>query len=198
MERLFRALIALVVLLTLAGCSIPHQVSKDYPQYLIDNAGADLGKAAGAHAYTVTPTTQAHHYEFRSALAGYANVWIVDMGPILSQTMASSDVQRAFGGINPGTSDKNGLLTFDVRDYNFGDYGAHLSMLVTYSNSGRELFKKAYDVGGESQQGKMFWGGAFAMKNAIQQSTKGAVDEVLRRVISDLSIVGAGAVTGSP
>lgn len=198
MKGLVRALIALVVLLSLGGCSIPHQVSKDYPQYLANNTGTDLGKTTVAHAYTVTPATQSHHYEFRSALAGYANVWIVDMGPILNQTMASPDVQHAFGNINLGTSDANGLLTFDVRDYNFGDYGAHLSMLVTYSNSGRELFKKTYDVGGESQQGKMFWGGEFAMKNAIQQSTKGAVDEVLRRVISDLSLVGSTAGSGAP
>lgn len=198
MKRFVLAIVALAAFCLLGGCSIPHQVSKDYPQYLTNNTGTDLGKATVAHEYMVTPATQAHHYEFRSALAGYANVWIVDMGPILSQTMASPDVQRAFGGINPGKSDANGLLTFDVRDYNFGDYGAHLSMLVTYSNSGRELFKKTYDVGGESQQGKMFWGGAFAMKNAIQQSTKGAIDEVLRRVISDLSLVGSVTGAGAP
>jgi len=32
----------------------------------------------------------------------------------------------------------------------------------------------------------MFWGGGFAMKNAVQQSTKDAIDKVLTRLIADL------------
>ena len=33
----------------------------------------------------------------------------------------------------------------------------------------------------------MFWGGAFAQKNAVQQSTKLAIDEILRQLIADLN-----------
>ena len=33
----------------------------------------------------------------------------------------------------------------------------------------------------------MFWGGAFAMKNAVQQSTKLAIDNILRQLIADLN-----------
>ena len=50
---------------------------------------------------------------------------------------------------------------------------------------GQALFSKAYQVEGQSQGGKMFWGGPFAMKNAIQQSTKLALDEILRDFIAD-------------
>lgn len=32
----------------------------------------------------------------------------------------------------------------------------------------------------------MFWGGAFGMKNAIQQSTKSAIDQILIELINDL------------
>jgi len=33
----------------------------------------------------------------------------------------------------------------------------------------------------------MFWGGAFAQRNAVQQSTKHALDEILRQLITDLN-----------
>lgn len=33
----------------------------------------------------------------------------------------------------------------------------------------------------------MFWGGVFAQKNAVQQSTKLALDEILRQLIADLN-----------
>ena len=33
----------------------------------------------------------------------------------------------------------------------------------------------------------MFWGGVFAMKNAVQQSTKLAIDQILKNLTSDLA-----------
>ena len=35
--------------------------------------------------------------------------------------------------------------------------------------------------------GGLFWGGVFAQKNAVQQSTKLALDEILRQLITDLN-----------
>jgi hypothetical protein len=58
---------------------------------------------------------------------------------------------------------------------------------VTYRRGGQDVFTKVYDASGETQGGKMFWGGAFAMKNAIQQSTKLAMDDILRALIADLN-----------
>jgi hypothetical protein len=51
---------------------------------------------------------------------------------------------------------------------------------------GQVVFSKTYTQDGKTQGGKMFWGGAFAQKNAVQQSTKLALDEILRQLISDL------------
>jgi hypothetical protein len=46
--------------------------------------------------------------------------------------------------------------------------------------------EKTYYKTGISQGGKMFWAGAFGMKNAIQQSTKSAIDQILYLALSDI------------
>ena len=40
---------------------------------------------------------------------------------------------------------------------------------------------------GNTQGAKMFFGGAFGMKNAVQQSTKAAMDTIMGQFIRDLN-----------
>jgi hypothetical protein len=35
----------------------------------------------------MTPNTENHRYEFRSAMVGYANLWIIEFGKILDETL---------------------------------------------------------------------------------------------------------------
>jgi hypothetical protein len=92
MKRLLPSL----ALVLLGGCTIRHEIAKDYPQYLVGNIGESrLPTTRAASAYLVAPSTAAHHYEFRSAMVGYANLWIVDFGKLLDQTMRSRDVQAS-------------------------------------------------------------------------------------------------------
>jgi hypothetical protein len=180
----------LAAALAMCGCSIKHDVVKDYPQYLVNNQGeSHLPTTTAASAYTVTPTTQAHHYEFRSGMAGYANVWVVEFGRLLDDTMQSHDVQAAFGKLlKVQDSDADGgLLIFDLQNYTYVELGAHVTLKVTYRRDGRDVFSKVYKADGTTQGGKMFWGGAFAMKNAVQQSTKLALDQILVQLIDDLN-----------
>jgi len=175
--------------LLLSGCSIRHDVVKDYPQYLVNNQGASLlPSTKAASEYTISPGTAAHHYEFRSAMAGYANVWVVRFGEMLDDTLQSSDVQAAFGKLTKsiGDTDQGGLLVFDLQSYTYVELGAHVSLKVTYRVGDQDVFSKVYEADGSTQGGKMFWGGAFAMKNAVQQSTKLAIDNILRQLIADL------------
>jgi hypothetical protein len=51
----------------------------------------------------------------------------------------------------------------------------------------KKIFSKSYQESGKTQGGKMFWAGAFGQKNAVQQSTKLALDEILRQLITDLN-----------
>lgn len=184
-----RLLVLVAAAAIVSGCSVKHDVVRDYPQYLANNQGqARLPTTAAASEYLVTPATEAHHYEFRSGMAGYANVWVVEFGRLLDDTLQSHDVQAAFGRLQKvaDARDDAGLLVFDLQSYTYTDLGAHVSLKVTYRKDGRDVFSRTYQADGRTQGGKMFWGGAFAMKNAVQQSTKLALDTILRQLIIDL------------
>ena len=183
-------LAVLTAALLLSGCSIRHDVVKDYPQYLANNQGASqLPSTTAASKYSIAPSTMAHHYEFRSAMAGYANVWVVQFGEMLDDTLQSRDVQAAFGKLSKlqGGATDDGLLIFDLQSYTYVELGAHVSLKVTYRRGDHDVFSKVYQADGTTQGGKMFWGGAFAMKNAVQQSSKLAIDKILRQLIADLN-----------
>ncbi|MCP4408826.1 MAG: hypothetical protein GY807_13895 [Gammaproteobacteria bacterium] len=185
-------LITLLVLAT-SACSIRHVIEQDYPQYLVNNAGAvDLPNTDKASEYFLTSNTQSHSYEFRAVATGYANLWIVEFGKMLDDTLKSTDVQNAFGAlqkVSDVSGDSRGLLIFDLKSYTFKDFGAHISLEVSLSRLGQVVFSKTYTQDGKAQGGKMFWAGAFGQKNAVQQSTKLALDEILRQLISDLNTI---------
>jgi hypothetical protein len=48
------------------------------------------------------------------------------------------------------------------------------------------LFEKTYAGQGDTQGGKMFWGGAFAMKSAIRQSSLDAYKQIFAKLREDL------------
>ncbi|HMG52216.1 MAG TPA: hypothetical protein VK601_02015 [Kofleriaceae bacterium] len=188
--------IVAVAALALWGCTSYHDVVKEYPQYLINNQGAShLPTTSAASNYTMTPATQTHHYEFRSRQAGGRNVWVVEFGRLLEHTLESRDVQGAFGRLTrAGANDPRAdLLVFDLQRYEFVDMGAHVALKVSHVRQGVEVFTRIYQADGDTQGGKMFWGGAYAMQNAVHQSTKHAVDEILRRLIADLNAPGRAA-----
>lgn len=183
--------IFLVTVIVLCTSSCQHFIEKDYPEYLANNTGtANLPETDKASDYILTPNTQQHSYEFQAVSTGVANIWVVEFGKMLDDTLMSTDVQKAFGALQK-VSDMSGssssLLIFDLQNYTFEDYGAHISLKISLIRSGREIFSKIYKQHGKTQGGKMVWGGAFAQKNAVQQSTKLALDEILRQLILDLN-----------
>jgi hypothetical protein len=194
-----KLVIALCALALGSGCSIRHYVAEDYPQYLINNQGESRLPATAEANYAITPGTRTHAYEFRSALAGYAHLWIVQFGQILDSTLRGREVQSAFGRLVASGAEhpSNGLLIFDLQHYEFADMGAHVTLRVTHRRGGADVFSRIYESSGDTQGGKMFWGGAFAMRNAVQQSTRRALDDILRRLIADLNAEAARARTAS-
>lgn len=181
-------MLAIVAVATMAGCTIKHPIAKDYDQYLAKNKGeVVLPKSAIEANYALTPATSSHHYEFRAATVGYAHLWIVEFGQMLEATLNSDDVQAAFGKLAKAHSDEeNGsLLRFNLENYEFKDHMAHVTLNISLEQNGKTVLNKTYHATGKSQGGKMFFGGPFAMKNATQQSTKFAVDEILREFIND-------------
>lgn len=183
MERTSLLLIALCASI-LCGC-IHHDISKDYNQYLLNNRGAAGFESVDSDArYVLTERTKEHRTAIKSGMAGIGNRWEVELGKMLETTLASSEVMSALG-LRSDESAPN-VLTFDLESYEFKHHGAHVSLNVTYAKGEKEVLRKTYNASGIRQTGKMVWGGAFGMKNAIQQSTKAALDEILKTLISDL------------
>lgn len=184
-------ILALAALLTLGGCSINHPVADDYAQYLSNNTGSlKLPSAKVGDSYALSKATQEHHYEFRSFMTGQANLWVVEFGKILDATLASKDVVDALGRMTKVGSEGAGTgdtLVFSLVDYRFEDHGAHVALEITVKRAGKVRFSQVYRAGGVTQGGKMFFAGVFGMKNAIQQSTKSALDDILARFVNDYS-----------
>jgi hypothetical protein len=190
--RLILAAAAAVVMTVLAtGCSIQHPIADDYGQYLANNKGArTLPPAKAPDQYFLPAATQAHRYEFRSATVGYAHVWVVEFGKVLDATMQSPDVVAALGPLKKAGDDKaagGSTLVFDLQKYTFEDHGAHVELAISVRNAGGETFRKTYQASGGTQGAKMFFAGPFGMKNAVQQSTKLAMDDIFARFIADLN-----------
>lgn len=185
-----RIAVLLTSILMLSSCTLPHYVHSDYVQYLSNNKGqTTFSRISVKTFYYLDQQTQSHHKEIRSIMTGYANQWIVEFGQILDYTMQFGDIQQAFISLEKteAPSKTNDLLlTFKLVDYRFEDFEATVNLRVTATYKGTVLFEKPYEATGRSQGGKMFWGGPFGMKNAIQQSTKLALDSILTRFMSDL------------
>lgn len=180
----------------LTGCA--HHVSADYPQYVNkhknDQPLPDQAESFPAinrdGQYFLTNKTENHNYSFRSWQAGILNSWVVEFGPMLEAHLQSEQFQTAFNElveVEKKAIDSDGLfMTYDLKDYRFANENAHIKLrIVTYQN-GNKIIDKIYESSGQGQSGKMFFGGAFAMKNAVQQSTIYAINEILYDYLIDL------------
>lgn len=190
MKILFRLAVAGVLFAALSGCSIKHYIANDYGVYLGKNEGSgQLEKTAVKSEYLLTPNTVDHQHKFRSATVGAAHVWIVEFGKMLESSLQSKEVQQSFGQLtkSDGKSASGNLVTFDLNKYEFKDFGAHVVLAVSVTTNGKKVLDKTYESDGKKQGAKMFWGGVFAMKNSIQQSTKIAIDDILGQLIRDIN-----------
>lgn len=171
----------------MTGCSTTV-VTEDYQAYLKNNQGQKLPALGYAAEYVVTPETKSHSYSIKSAMAGFGNSWVVKFGPVLESTLQSPDVQAAFKSLNEvnGTAKAPYVITFHLISYQFVDTQAKIEMQISATKAGKKIIDQKYQANGNSQGGKMFWGGAFAMKNAVQQSSKRAMDIILTHFLTDL------------
>ena len=189
-KRVRQIVVMMAAILMISACALPHYVHSDYAQYLANNRGQTAFPRISVKAYYyLDEKTQNHQKEIRSIMTGYANQWIVEFGPILDSTMQFGDIHQAFISLekSDAPSQPNDLLLLlKLVDYRFEGFEATVNLKITATYKGTILFEKPYEATGRSQGGKMFWGGAFGMKNAIQQSTKLALDSILSRFMSDL------------
>jgi len=179
---------AVMMLLSLSGCS--SSINNDYGRYLVNNTGTfDVGFKLPNTCYYLPYPTQNHYFSFRSFTGGYyLTEWEVEIGKALDTTMKSRDVVDIFENINKSKSqlcNDGNLVTIDLNKYDFTNCSAYVDMTITLTRSNGDVFSTRYTASGQKQCGKMYWGGAFATKNAVQQSTKDAIDKVLFAFFSD-------------
>ena len=188
MKALF-ALLTVLVALSSSGCAT--QVHQDYPTYLANNEGRVNYPHVGRPAqYYLDQATANHSVEIKSWVTGIANSWTVQFGEVLEATMQGRDMQASFESLSRTDNNKDTaelMLLFHLSNYRFENFQAYIDMTVAAQSHGDQLFSKRYTANGKSQGGKMFWGGAFAMKNAVQQSTKLALDKILTSLLNDLN-----------
>lgn len=170
----------------LAGCS--YYVMDSYPRYL-ENNPTDAGGwvVEGPASYDMTPATERHVRRIKSFMAGWANDWYIEFGKVLTATLESEDLRRIFPSLRRATDDPAALhLDFELKAYDFRDSRAFLSLAVRIHVDGRLAAHTVYRAEGEPQGEKVFFGGAFAMRNAIHQSTKSAMDLILGELVADV------------
>jgi hypothetical protein len=169
-------------------CSACHHIKADYPAYLEKHpASPGLPHLPLQVGYHIGDATLKHSITIRSATAGYGNKWIVELGAMLDQTMQSTEVRAAFANLRKGAASASGYdLGLDLVDYQVSGFSAHLTLRVVLRREGVVLIDRTYRSDGATQAGKVGWGGAFAMRDALHATTKHAVDAVLREFLIDV------------
>jgi hypothetical protein len=178
-----------IFILTFFTASCAHHVSKDYKQYLQNNSGEarKLTKVDVGDSYVLSKTSIEHSSIISSFTAGAGNTWVVKFEDIIDATLNSVDYRAKLGTLkkvnSPVGTDKT--LKVDLLRYDFEDHRAKITMNLLVMKGSKVLFEKQYQARGKSQGGKMFWAGAFGMKNAIQQSTMYAINQIFNDFTAD-------------
>lgn len=180
-------LVLLLALVVMTGCA--HQVGFDPDaEYELETVRQEVPLLV-----VIDEETREHEEEVRSATVGWGHVWHVQVGEMLhqvadlefSQTYAEHDIVAE--GEATGRDGQDIKLELRVPEYRFEGFEARMRVQANaYSADGESILDESYYAVGQSQGAKMFWGGAFAMKSAIRQSSMDAYRQAFRRLRDDL------------
>lgn len=120
----------------------------------------------------------------------YTTEWEVELGKMIDATFQNSDVYQSFSLYKKVIEPKcfsGPVIVVEVDSYTFTACQAHTAITFTVRQGDQTIMANHYAAVGKKQCGKMYWGGTFLMKNAVQQSTKDALEKVLTLFVKDLS-----------
>ena len=185
-HRLFAlCLLCLLAIGLMEGCTT--RVDSDYYQYLENNHSQVVyPHIAAVFGYGFSPKIYQEEDRIYSFMGGIFNFWDINMYAILSETFKSEDFQNIFIKLHRNDFERNKIMIDDVA-YEFKNCRAYINMRIETILDGKTKIVKEYHAEGRPQRGKMYWGKTFAMKNAIQQSTKTALDSLFLQYFTDLS-----------
>jgi len=174
-----------ISLLLLGGCA--HQIAFQDAGYTIapERQNADI-------VAVIDPATLDRVVSIRSFMTGIANSWDAQPGQMLKQ-VADIELPQMFNNYQFATSypqpqNRVIVLELSIPNYQFADFKANISVrAIAYGPNKVELLDQTYTAVGESQGGKMFWGGAFGMKSAVRQSSLDAYQKIFAQLRGDLA-----------
>ncbi len=172
--------------LGLIGCH--HQIAFENIAYTIESP-----KQETAILVVIDHNTINQLVPIKSWMTGIAHSWDAKPGQMLKQ-VADVEFPQMFSSyewtpVEKELPHEDGALTLilTVPHYAFSDFHALVVVRAkAYRNIDHILLEKTYTKEGIRQGGKMFWGGAFAMKSAMRQSSFDAYKKVFAELRSDL------------
>lgn len=184
-KKRFLAMICIMVVFFLtSGCA--HYVTFKKP-YAYTHKETIHSKAA----FYMDESEKIKMHEERSAMSGMANRWDVPIG-IMVHDYAVAYLNKNFTTfVEEDTlnlaSDPEILIRLTDLEYYIAVQAAHCMLTLTVEDiSGKELFKKRYSKEGPSAFARVFWGGVFAQKSAIRDSTHEALEKIFKEFIEDV------------
>ena len=175
----------IIVSLAVFLVSCTHPVHVGFDKYLKEHP-TDIGKSQTSVGYSIAPETKSKVVYFRSAMAGVANKWQINVGPMIKDYMDTTGPE-IFKSVKEDSSKGQPLhLDLEVVDYTFEDMRANIKMHIKATKSGKTVVDKTYEAQGRKQTGKMFWGGAAAIRHSVHQSTHLALNDIMQAFLADL------------
>lgn len=173
-----------------SGCA--HQVTFDHPEHYVVT-----GSRQNASVTTVIDAqTLAMKVTINSIMTGAAHEWVVEPGDMLKQ-VADIELPQLFSHYEfsttykePSGSARPIVVQLAIPSYKFEEFHAKFAVNAkVYGPNRRPLLDKTYAAEGDTEGAKMFWGGAFAMKSAIRQSSLDALKKIFEQLRADLTAV---------
>lgn len=183
------AIFLFVYFVMLSGCT--HLISFDNVNYSILKEQKDAGVIVVIDQFTL-----GKRVNIKSFMTGIAHNWNAMPGQMLKQVadielpqlFKHYELSQEYGEPKKGRSRLTLVMT--IPRYDFSNFQASFTVrAIAYGHDKKVLFDKEYLEVGISQGGKMFWGGAFAMKSAIRQSSLDALKKIFISLRSDLMTV---------
>jgi hypothetical protein len=127
----------------------------------------------------------------RAASSGIANRWDIQVGDAVHK-YATSYFPNAFTGFRevsaPGEGDYDVLIKVTDIAFNMAGQAAHSDVtFAVESPGGTEIFRNKYHADGPSGMGRVLFGGAFAQKSAIRQSTHVVMETIFKDFVDDVN-----------
>lgn len=184
--------LALAASLLVSGC-ITHAVQFDRASYQVPRADPAVSTGTAINV-VLSPATITQIYTVHSFMTGIGNNWDAEPGRML-EDVVNIELPQAFGPTQvvssyaePTQRAHRLVLELSIPHYVFTDFHADIDVHAIAYKPGRQVvFDKTYHGEGFTQGAKMFWGGAFAMKSAIRQSSLDAYKKIFAQLRPDIA-----------